>query len=560
MVARQQGLSKTPTRRSAKASGLVWQWLTLILLLLASAAAPAYAQHRRAKEEKKPSRATAAPKRRQPEKASRPSRTGPVRAREAASAATRTRRSRSDAAPAPRRRSRREPAPASAAETKSKAQLEAEKRANERRAREASRILAQTRERKQASLGQLNALQERISVQRGVIQTISSEVTFLDRDVTRTEQTVEALQLDLADLKQAYARTVYAASKARAADQLMFLFAAESFNQFAMRLRYLRQYGQARRQQAARIVATEQELQDQLHGLTRQRQTKQRLLGSQLAENHSLLSLKTEQDQVVRQLSQQETELQREVAERQAAVARLNDLIAARVREEIARAAREARLAEARRAAADRREAERRRTSTATGDRAERRTSEATREEERGRETPDETPDEPEEEEAESGATSHRRSSEAMALTPESSKLSASFAGNRGRLPWPVSRGFVSQHFGRHPHPVLRHVVVENRGVDIQTAGGEVARAIFDGRVLTVASVPGMNTIVMIQHGEFFTVYAKLRNVSVRTGQRVKLRDPIGTVYTNSEGTTELQFQVWRGSSDLNPESWLGRR
>ncbi|MCC3154450.1 murein hydrolase activator EnvC family protein, partial [Hymenobacter sp. BT770] len=147
-----------------------------------------------------------------------------------------------------------------------------------------------------------------------------------------------------------------------------------------------------------------------------------------------------------------------------------------------------------------------------------------------------------------------------VALTPETALLSSSFAGNRGRLPWPVGRGFISQRFGRHPHPVLKNVTVENRGIDIQTGAGEAVRACFDGKVLTIANIAGMNTIVMIQHGDFFTVYAKLRSVNVHEGQRVSAREVIGTVATDGEGTSEVQFQVWHNSANLNPESWLGHR
>ena len=122
---------------------------------------------------------------------------------------------------------------------------------------------------------------------------------------------------------------------------------------------------------------------------------------------------------------------------------------------------------------------------------------------------------------------------------------------------WPVGKGFISQRFGKHAHPVLKGVVIENRGIDLQTGQGEVARSVFDGKVLTVASVPGMNNIVMIQHGDYFTVFAKLKSVSVSEGQTVKRKDIIGTIYTSSEGTTELQFQIWKNSTNLNPESWL---
>ncbi|RZL12225.1 MAG: peptidase M23, partial [Hymenobacter sp.] len=156
--------------------------------------------------------------------------------------------------------------------------------------------------------------------------------------------------------------------------------------------------------------------------------------------------------------------------------------------------------------------------------------------------------------------TSADRHARRVALTPQTALLSSGFAGNKGRLPWPVARGFVAQHFGRHNHPVLKHVVVENRGVDIQTNEGEAVRSVFAGRVLTVAQVPGMNNIVMIQHGEYFTVYARLRSVSVHEGQQVDAREPIGAAATDADGTAQVQFQVWRNSANLNPEGWLGRK
>src|SRR5690606_20972134 len=125
-------------------------------------------------------------------------------------------------------------------------------------------------------------------------------------------------------------------------------------------------------------------------------------------------------------------------------------------------------------------------------------------------------------------------------LTPEGAIVSSNFAGNKGRFAWPVERGFISQRFGRQAHPVLKGVVVENRGIDIQTGANEKVRAIFGGKVLAVQTIPGMNNIVMIQHGEYFTVYAKLRTVNVSEGQEIGAKETIGTVYTDAEGTSEL--------------------
>ncbi|MDX5418134.1 MAG: peptidoglycan DD-metalloendopeptidase family protein [Hymenobacteraceae bacterium] len=383
---------------------------------------------------------------------------------------------------------------------KSKAQLEKEKKENLNRIKEANRILQQTKVQKEASIGQLNVIQEKISVQKGVISTISREIKLLESGVKETEGIVSELQSDLDNLKQEYATMVYAASKtANSYNKLMFVFAAESFNQMARRLRYLQQYSEARKKQVEQINKVQTALAGQLRMLESQRQEKSNLLDKQMQENKNLLSLRSQQDSMIQKLSKQEETLKKEVAQRQQAVKKLDNLIADIVREEMARAARAAR--------------------------------------EEGRAT--------------SGSSSK------ITLTPEAALISSSFAGNKGRLAWPVDRGFISQKFGRHNHPVLKGVVIENRGIDIQTSQGEAARAIFEGKVLTVASVPGMNNIVMVQHGEYFAVYAKLRTVSVTEGQTVKPKDVIGTVYTDANGTTELQFQIWKNNSNLNPESWI---
>jgi len=438
---------------------------------------------------------------------------------------------------------------------KSKTQLERERQANLARIQEAGKVLTQTTQKKQASLGQLNVIKEKLTVKQGQIQHISTQLQGIETNVHQTVRQVLSTQEQLARLKAEYGRLLYTAAKTSGGfNQLLFLFAAESFNQFVLRLRYVRQYTEERQRQALRILGAQQQLSHELDGLTQQRQRQKGLLTTQLVESRNLQGLKVEQDEVVQQLSQQEQGLRQELAQRQQAVARLDELIAQRVREEIARAARAARLA----AVAARRRAAR---SAAAANRHHSRREAHSDEPSTNNQAPstnDEDTANPENDAPEE--TSADRRASRVALTPETAMLSSGFAGNRGRLPWPVAHGFVAQHFGRHPHPVLRHVTVDNRGVDIQTNNGEPVRSVFAGRVLTVAQVPGMNTIVMIQHGEYFTVYAKLRSVSVHEGQQVSAREEIGTAALDSEGTAQVQFQVWRNSANLNPESWLGRK
>ncbi len=147
-----------------------------------------------------------------------------------------------------------------------------------------------------------------------------------------------------------------------------------------------------------------------------------------------------------------------------------------------------------------------------------------------------------------------------LELTPEAKALSGSFTDNQGKLPWPVLKGSIAQRFGKQLHPVLKGVYVDNLGVDIQTTRDEPVRAVFQGKVITVAEVPGMNKIVMIQHGEYFTVYAKMKTVSVKTGDEVAAKQNIGIVYTDSDDVTQIQFQIWKNNIKMDPEDWLYKK
>ena len=505
-------------------------WLVVLLGLLL--AGPAGAQHRRPRQPVQPAR--------QPAKAARSTKQ-PARTRTKSATSTRP------------------------ARAKNKQQLEQERQTNLRQIQQTSQALNQTQEKKKVSLGQLHVITEKLTEKKQVIQGISTQLHGIETNVHQTARQVIQTQQTLAQLKAEYSRLLYTASKtANGFNRLMFLFASESFNQFALRLRYIRQYTQERQRQAARIVGTQYRLHQELSGLTKQQQRKSSLLNSQLSENKSLLTLKSKEDEMVQQLSQQEQGLRQELEERRQAVNRLDNLIAERVREEIARAARAARL-DARREAAlaaarDARRAAARTSAASSAAPARARRDPETAAAETSSDADNDTAN-PETDAPETAAeTAADRRAVRIALTPETAQLSSSFSGNRGHLPWPVSRGFISQHFGRHPHPVLKNVTVENRGVDIQTGAGEAVRACFDGKVQTVTNIAGMNTIVMIQHGDFFTVYAKLRSVSVSVGQRVSAREVIGTVATDAEGTSEVQFQVWHNSANLNPETWLGHR
>ena len=145
-------------------------------------------------------------------------------------------------------------------------------------------------------------------------------------------------------------------------------------------------------------------------------------------------------------------------------------------------------------------------------------------------------------------------------LTPEEKVLSVSFDKNRGKLPWPTKTGFISEQFGEHKHAVLKHVNVRNDGVNITTDAKSECRSIFKGEVTHILSMPGLNNVIIIRHGEFFSVYSNLSSVVVKKGDTVTAKEKIGIVYTDqAQSQTVLKFQLWKGSTKLNPSLWLYR-
>lgn len=136
-------------------------------------------------------------------------------------------------------------------------------------------------------------------------------------------------------------------------------------------------------------------------------------------------------------------------------------------------------------------------------------------------------------------------------------EITEGFEANIGKFEWPVKSGFISNKFGEHPHPIIKNIKVKNDGIDIQTSKSSQVHAIYDGKVSTVAFIPGMNNVVIINHGEYYTLYAKLKNLKVQKGDLISEKQVIADLVTNNDGITQLQFQIWKNNIKLNPENWI---
>ena len=148
-----------------------------------------------------------------------------------------------------------------------------------------------------------------------------------------------------------------------------------------------------------------------------------------------------------------------------------------------------------------------------------------------------------------------------MKLTPEEESIAINFSSNKGKLPWPTERGVIVEKFGEHKHPVLKNVKINNNGIDIATIERGEIRAIFDGEVRKIVAIKGANSTVLIKHGNFFSVYQNLVEVSVKTGEKVKTKQKIGIVYSdkNSERDNVVHLEIWENNVKMNPEAWIAK-
>jgi murein DD-endopeptidase MepM/ murein hydrolase activator NlpD len=146
-----------------------------------------------------------------------------------------------------------------------------------------------------------------------------------------------------------------------------------------------------------------------------------------------------------------------------------------------------------------------------------------------------------------------------LLATPEARKLSADFETNKGKLPWPVTEGYISSRYGLQSHPIWRDVSVNNSGIDINSGKGAKVHAVFAGKVTKVIMIMNKYAVIM-QHGEYFSVYSNLKDVYVKSGEEIPTKQVIGVVMTDDEDKSEVHFEIWKGSRKMDPEGWLASR
>jgi len=376
--------------------------------------------------------------------------------------------------------------------------LEKERRELENNIKLTNELLKQTRTSASASLNELVILNNQIQKRENLIKVINNDIQLLNRRIANYNQNIEQLSKELDELKSSYARMIYYAYRNQSSYQrLMFIFSSRDFNQAYLRLKYLQQYARHRQIQAEKIVETSNELNQKVAEMEAQKAVQQRLLAEERIEIELLSKAKSQQNQTIERLKKQENDLKKQLTNHQKAIQALDNAISRIIEEE-------------RKKAEERAKAE------------------------------------------------GRPVTKEYTLTPEEKALSRNFAGNKGKLPWPVERGVITAGFGERAHPVLPRIKIQNNGIDIATVAGAKARSVFEGTVSRVIYVPGSNYAVILRHGEYLSVYSNLSEVFVKNGQKVTTKEDLGIVFTtDQEKKTELNLQIWHGTNKLNPAEWI---
>lgn len=317
---------------------------------------------------------------------------------------------------------------------------------------------------------------------------------------------INKLQKDLEQLKQEYAKMIYYAYKNQDSySKMMFVFSSSDFNQAYMRMKYMQQYSDYRKSQAKQIQATQELLNKKVNELQAKKNEQQSLLGEKEEEKTELSKERNEKEQVLTHLQDKEKQLKQDLKKKRDDANKLQQAIQRIIEEEIRKAREAAKKANA----------------------------------------------------SNKVNKGNKVTSGGLTLTPEAQKLSATFETNKGKLPWPVTEGVITESFGEHDHPVLKGIKVKNNGIDISTRAGSTVRALFEGEVTGVITIPGAGKAVIVRHGEYLSVYSNLETTIAKSGEKVKTKQTIGTVRSDDDGKAEVHLEIWKGSVMLNPEGWI---
>lgn len=364
---------------------------------------------------------------------------------------------------------------------------------------ENEKLLQSVKKKEKSAINIIILQNNKIKLKEKLIYTNEKQARILSDGIYINQLKINKLNRDLTALKEDYAKMIIKSYKSRSEQsRAMFLLSSENFLQAYKRAQYMQQYANYRRMQGEEIQSKTRELRDLNESLSVQKEAKKKLIAENNQEKSSLEKEKKTQLKLINSIKKDKKKIIASIKKKQQESRTIDRQINRLIREAIAEANRKA-----------------------------------------------------------AGANVPAYSSSKIVLTGEAKILAENFKANKGKLPWPVEKGFVSLAYGEQPHPLYPSLVVHNSGVEITTDQGATARAVFGGEVTSVIVLSPVNKAVMIQHGDCFTVYQNLSNVFVNKGDKINIKQSLGKIRTNSEGRTVLKFTISQNTTYENPASWL---
>jgi septal ring factor EnvC (AmiA/AmiB activator) len=389
--------------------------------------------------------------------------------------------------------------------------LEARKAQIQREILENQRLLESVKSKEKSVTSQLMLQQKKIGLKQKLISTTERQTKLLNNDMYINQVEINRLKKDLTQLREDYANLIVKSYKARSEQsRAMFLLSSQNFLQAYKRAQYMKQYASYRRTQGEEIVSKSKQLSDFNQKIGVQKEEKQKLLAENQKEKATLEIEKQEQEKIVDAIKKDKKQITAEIKKKQQESKNIDRQIDKLIREAIAAANKRTAVAAA-------------------------------------KANPGKAP-------KAAAATSETK----IVLTPESKIIADNFRANKGKLPWPVEKGAVTLGYGDQAHPVYKSLIIHNSGVEITTEQGATARAVFGGEVSRVIVLSPVNKAVMIQHGDYFTVYQNLSSVSVSKGDKVSIKQSLGKIRTNGDtGKTVLKFLILQNTVYNNPQTWI---
>lgn len=406
-------------------------------------------------------------------------------------------------------------------------QLENERKVLLEKISETKKVIAQNKAKENIKLTQLKAINAQIKTREKVINNIGQEIFEITVEVDESKVTLDTLNAQLTRIKQQYARNIVAIYKNKNnINHLTFIFNSNGFNDSYKRLKYLDKLSEYKQLQARLITNIQKEINAEVNKMLVVKKQSEQLFYVKESEKKELEVDKKIETVVLNTLQLKQKELKDELSKSEKNYQKLTLRISELIQKEIEEARR--------------REEERRRIADEKAAKA--RAKLIAENKKKGIETkPAEVKKVP-----------------LSNLSPEDLKASNDFESMKKRLIWPVNNGYISESFGTHQHPTLKLIKTNNNGVNIACKKATLVQCVFKGKIKAILPIPGMETFILIKHGEYYTVYAKLVNVQVKVGQEVNIGDVLATVYTDeAENKTELHFEIFKGKQALNPENWL---